>query len=150
MPRKAARVTETELAIMDAIWERGPISVREIVESLYSEHTPSLHATVKSLLDRLTEKGLVTCDGSRFAHRFSASVDRETLVAALFWRHPIVWRARQRMLTAWELCSGALALGGSAGTRHGYEKTLYRAAREVFCDGDGRQVWSKSVTEREI
>jgi predicted transcriptional regulator len=80
MPRKAARVTETELAIMDILWERGPISVREIVESLYSEHTPSLHATVKSLLDRLTEKGCVTCDASRFAHRFSASVDRETFV----------------------------------------------------------------------
>jgi predicted transcriptional regulator len=80
MPRKAARVTETELAIMDVLWRCGPISVREIVESLYSKHTPSLHATVKSLLDRLTDKGLVTCDASRFAHRFSASVDRELLV----------------------------------------------------------------------
>ena len=80
MPRKAARVTETELAIMDVLWQRGPISVREIVESLYSEHTPSLHATVKSLLDRLTEKGCVECDASRFAHRFSARVDRDTLV----------------------------------------------------------------------
>ena len=80
MPRKAARVTETELAIMDVLWKHGPISVRDIVESLYSEHTPSLHATVKSLLDRLTDKGCVTCDASRFAHRFSASVDRETFV----------------------------------------------------------------------
>jgi predicted transcriptional regulator len=80
MPRKAARVTETELAIMDVLWKHGPISVRDIVESLYSEHTPSLHATVKSLLDRLTDKGCVTCDASRFAHRFSASVDREAFV----------------------------------------------------------------------
>ena len=80
MPRKPSRVTETELAIMDVLWKHGPICVRDIVESLYSEHTPSLHATVKSLLDRLTEKGCVTCDASRFAHRFSASVDRETFV----------------------------------------------------------------------
>ncbi len=80
MPRKAARVTETELAIMDVLWKHGPISVRDIVESLYSEHTPSLHATVKSLLDRLTDKGCITCDASRFAHRFSASVDREAFV----------------------------------------------------------------------
>ncbi|MHC4176677.1 MAG: BlaI/MecI/CopY family transcriptional regulator, partial [Planctomycetota bacterium] len=63
---------------MDVLWKRGPISVREIVESLYSEHTPSLHATVKSLLDRLAEKGCVTCDASQFAHRFSASIDRKT------------------------------------------------------------------------
>ena len=80
MPRKAAKVTETELAIMEVLWKHGSISVREIVESLYSRHTPSLHATVKSLLDRLTDKGYVTCDASRFAHRFSARVDRETLV----------------------------------------------------------------------
>ena len=80
MPREAARVTETELAIMDVLWKHGPICVRDIVELLYSEHSPSLHATVKSLLDRLTDKGCVTCDASRFAHRFSASVDRETFV----------------------------------------------------------------------
>lgn len=80
MPRKAARVTETELAIMDVLWKHGPISVRDIVESLYAEHTPSLHATVKSLLDRLADKGCITCDASRFAHRFSASVDREAFV----------------------------------------------------------------------
>lgn len=80
MPRIAARVTETELAIMEVLWEHGPISVREIVEALYTEHTPSLHATVKSLLERLSEKGCVSCDASRFAHCFSAAIDRESLV----------------------------------------------------------------------
>ncbi len=80
MPRKAAEVTETELRILDVLWERGPTIVRDIVEHLYDEHSPSLHATVKSLLDRLAEKGYVTHDDSRHAHKFSATVEREELV----------------------------------------------------------------------
>ena len=80
MPRKAAEVTETELRILDVLWKRGPTIVRDIVEHLYGEHSPSLHATVKSLLDRLAEKGYVTHDDSRHAHKFSATVEREELV----------------------------------------------------------------------
>ncbi len=80
MPRKAAEVTETELRILDVLWKRGPTIVREIVEELYGEHSPSLHATVKSLLDRLAEKGYVCQDDRQHAHRFSATVDREDLV----------------------------------------------------------------------
>jgi predicted transcriptional regulator len=35
---------------------------------------------VKSLLERLAEKGYVVADASRFAHKFSARVDREQYV----------------------------------------------------------------------
>ena len=80
MPRKAADVTETELRILDVLWEQGATTVREIVEHLYSEHSTSLHATVKSLLDRLAEKGYVSQEASRYAHKYLATVDRETLV----------------------------------------------------------------------
>jgi BlaI family transcriptional regulator, penicillinase repressor len=80
MSRQRAEVTETELAILDVLWERGPTPVREIVEALYKEHTASLHATVNSLLDRLIEKGYIECDRSTFAHTFRPLVDRETYV----------------------------------------------------------------------
>ena len=80
MPRKAAEVTETELRILDVLWDRGPTIVRDIVETLYENHTPSLHATVKSPLDRLADKGYVTHDDRRHAHRFTATVDRESLL----------------------------------------------------------------------
>ncbi len=79
MPRKVD-VTETELRILDVLWEAGPSIVREIVEQVYGEHSPSLHATVKSLLDRLAEKGLVAQDGSHHAHRYSATVAREAFI----------------------------------------------------------------------
>ncbi|HUQ72884.1 MAG TPA: BlaI/MecI/CopY family transcriptional regulator, partial [Planctomycetaceae bacterium] len=80
MSKPLAEVTDTELAILDVLWTRGPSQVREIAETIYSQHTPALHGTVKSLLERLTEKGYIACDRSRFAHRFSAIVKRETYV----------------------------------------------------------------------
>jgi BlaI family penicillinase repressor len=80
MPRNVADVTETELAILDVLWTRGQSAVRGIVAALYGRHTPTLHMTVKSLLERLEGKGYVECDGSGFAHRFSAKVSREAYV----------------------------------------------------------------------
>lgn len=79
-------VTDTELAILGVLWEHGPTPIREITQGIYSQHSPALHATVKSLLDRLMEKGYVTSDKSRFAHLFSAVISRETYVAAQLQR----------------------------------------------------------------
>jgi BlaI family penicillinase repressor len=81
MLRKPAPVTETELAIMEVLWNRAPVTVREIVESLYNQHTPALHSTVKSLLDRLAGKGFIDGDTSGFMHRFSPRISRQTYVA---------------------------------------------------------------------
>jgi predicted transcriptional regulator len=80
MPRKTAEATETELAILDVLWNRGQSTIREIVAALYNQHTPTLHMTVKSLLERLEDKGYVESDKSEFAHRFSAKVSREAYV----------------------------------------------------------------------
>jgi predicted transcriptional regulator len=80
MPKKPLDVTETELAILDVIWSRGACEIREIVEAIYPEHTQARHTTVKSLLERLAEKGYVSADTSQFAHKFFARVDREEYV----------------------------------------------------------------------
>ena len=81
MPRPGRDVTETEFAILNVLWDGGSITVREIVESIYGEHTHPLHATVKSLLERLADKNYVVCERRGVAHRFSATVNRETFVA---------------------------------------------------------------------
>jgi predicted transcriptional regulator len=78
--KKPADVTETELAILDVIWDRGVCEIRDIVEAIYPEHTQARHTTVKSLLERLAEKGYVESDTSRFAHKFSARISREQYV----------------------------------------------------------------------
>lgn len=80
MSKKPAEVTETELAILNVIWDRGGCEIREMVEAIYPEHTQARHTTVKSLLERLTEKGFIECDTSRFAHKFSAKISREEYV----------------------------------------------------------------------
>ena len=80
MSKRSPQITETELAILAVLWDRGPSSVREIVHEHYAEHTPALHATVSSLLDRLAAKGLITSDRRGFAHRYAAKIDRQTFV----------------------------------------------------------------------
>jgi BlaI family penicillinase repressor len=80
MPRNTADVTETELGILDVLWSGGQCTIRDIVAALYGQHTPTLHMTVKSLLERLESKGYVESDRSEFAHRFSAKVSREAYV----------------------------------------------------------------------
>ena len=81
MSREARTVTETEFAILDVLWDRGPTTVRSIVEAVYGEHTHSLHAGVKSLLERLADKGFVDCQRQGAVHLFSTTVERKTFVA---------------------------------------------------------------------
>ena len=81
MAGKPASVTETERAILEVLWNHESSTVREIVERIYSKHTPALHATVKSLLERLSSKGFIDGDTSGFMHRFSARVSRQEYVA---------------------------------------------------------------------
>jgi predicted transcriptional regulator len=80
MQSKAA--TEAEFSILEVLWEchQEGATIREIVVAIYGRHEHSLHAGVKSLLDRLMDKGLVAVDKSGFAHRFEASIDRSEFV----------------------------------------------------------------------
>ena len=48
---------------------------------VYAKHTHSLHASVKSLLERLADKEFVAREQRGGVHLFSAAVDRETFVA---------------------------------------------------------------------
>lgn len=86
MPRPVRTVTETEFAILNVLWDRGPSTVREIVEAIYGEHTHSLHASVKSLLERLADKDFVVCQRRGGVHLFSATVDRQAFVTGQLQR----------------------------------------------------------------
>jgi BlaI family transcriptional regulator, penicillinase repressor len=81
MPRPTRVVTETEFAILGVLWDRGPTTVRGIVEAVYGKHTHTLHASVKSLLERLADKEFVACQRHGGAHFFSATLAREAFVA---------------------------------------------------------------------
>lgn len=66
-PVPTPRPTDAELAILRALWDRGPSTVREVHEAL-SASQESGYTTVLKLLQIMTEKGLVVRDESQRAH----------------------------------------------------------------------------------
>jgi len=71
---------DSELTVLKALWDSRSATIRELAGRVYGEATPSTHATVQKLLERLEAKGHVERDASRRAHRFRPSVSRARLV----------------------------------------------------------------------
>jgi BlaI family penicillinase repressor len=80
MNERQVDVSETELAILDMLWENGEATIRQINERLYEAPTTATYATVQKLLERLEAKSCVSRDRSGFAHVFRATVKRATLI----------------------------------------------------------------------
>jgi predicted transcriptional regulator len=81
MGRPHEELTDAELSVMEVLWSRDDgAAIREIVLAIYGRHEHSLHAGVKSFLDRLIEKDYVRVDKTGFAHRFFPTVSREQYV----------------------------------------------------------------------
>lgn len=70
------KVTDAELGVLKMLWEKDPLTVREITEELYGSVSNSDIGTVHKFLQRLEVKGIVSCDRSRHTHQFSATVSR--------------------------------------------------------------------------
>jgi BlaI family transcriptional regulator, penicillinase repressor len=96
MAGRVRDVTETELGILEVLWDAGPSTVRQVVDRLYPGGGPSAPPTVQKLMERLEAKGFVTRDRSGGLHRFAATVDRGAIISA---------RLRN---VAEELCDGSL------------------------------------------
>jgi predicted transcriptional regulator len=78
--RPIPKVTAAELAVLDALWKRGKLSIREITDELYPRGKASEYATVQKLLERLEAKGCVARDRSGFAHAFEARIERAQVI----------------------------------------------------------------------
>jgi BlaI family penicillinase repressor len=96
MSGRVRDVTETELAILEVLWDAGPSTVRQVVDRLYPGGGPSAPPTVQKLMERLESKGFVIRDRSGELQRFAATVDRRAIISA---------RLRS---VAEELCDGSL------------------------------------------
>ena len=71
------RVTKFELQLLEKLWELGPVSVREIQESLPEKNRPA-YTTVQTMIYRLEEKGAVKrVKKIGNAHIFEASLTRK-------------------------------------------------------------------------
>lgn len=72
--RKKQVLTEKESAIMNMLWEQGPMFVREMLEH-YPEPRPHFN-TVSTLVRILEGKGYVSHEVVANSHRFFAVVDK--------------------------------------------------------------------------
>ena len=73
------RISEAEHAVMEALWERSPLTAAEVSDKVAEARGWSL-ATVKTLLSRLVAKRAVSTepDGRRFLYR--PTIDRTEYV----------------------------------------------------------------------
>ena len=81
MERTPPDVTDAELAVLQALWDRGSATIRQWTDALNPEGNDVPYATVQKLLERLEEKGHVRRKRTGPAHLFRAVTDRDALVS---------------------------------------------------------------------
>jgi BlaI family penicillinase repressor len=89
-------VPDAELAVLRALWDKGPATIRQLTDALYPGGNEAHYATVQKLLDRLEAKGCIARDTTARAHSFRATVDRQDLIG------------RQLQTVAEKLCEGSM------------------------------------------
>jgi predicted transcriptional regulator len=89
-------VTDAELAVLQALWERGSATIRQLTDALYPGGSVAQYATVQKLLERLEAKGCAGRDRQSWPHVFTATVDRDDLIG------------RRLRAVAEKLCGGSL------------------------------------------
>jgi predicted transcriptional regulator len=95
--RPAEDVTDTELAILQIIWQEGRATRRQITDALYPQGGESHYATVQNLLGRLERKGFVRHTRAEGILVFTTKIDRDELIR------------RRLQGVADKLCGGAVA-----------------------------------------
>jgi predicted transcriptional regulator len=75
-PSTTAKPTESELSILQVLWNKGQASVREVHEVL-SEHKNSGYTTTLKLMQIMHEKGIVSRDDSSKIHIYRPNISRE-------------------------------------------------------------------------
>src|SRR5580692_3200113 len=71
--RGTPKPTESELELLGILWERGPVTVRELFEAV-NVGRPVVYTGVLKLLQIMAEKGLVERDERERAHLYRAAV----------------------------------------------------------------------------
>jgi BlaI family transcriptional regulator, penicillinase repressor len=66
---QAVQISEAESVVMEALWQRSPLTAEDVVSAL-TQAQQWQEATIKTLLNRLLNKGAVTAvkDGRRYLY----------------------------------------------------------------------------------
>ena len=70
------KLTDAEWKVMSVVWEQPPTSARTVLDAV-GDDTGWAYTTVKTLLDRLVEKGALTATIERNTSRYSPSITRK-------------------------------------------------------------------------
>ena len=97
MRRTSEDATETELAMLRVLWERGEATRRQVADALYPGGGLAHYATVQKLLGRLEAKGFARHQRRENVLVFTATVDRDEFLR------------RRLQVLADKLCGGAVA-----------------------------------------
>ena len=76
MDKKPIKPTESELEILNILWEKGEATVREVHEEL-SKHKEAGYTTTLKLMQIMHEKGIVKRDDSVRTHVYQSAVNKE-------------------------------------------------------------------------
>lgn len=112
-------IPDAELAVLQALWQQGPTTIRQLADLLYPGGKAAQYGTVQKLLERLEGKGCVRRDRAPWPHVFEAIIDRESLIG---------WRLRQ---TAEKLCGGSMT-----------PLLLHLLRAEPLSDAERRELWA--------
>lgn len=72
-------LTNAEWNVMDCLWEKAPQTGREIVDTL-RERVGWSKSTTLTMLKRMTEKKLISCEDSQKLRMYSPCIDRDAAV----------------------------------------------------------------------
>ena len=76
MPKPSVELTEAEWAIIRAVWEHEPCAAPTIQEALHKSREWA-YSTVRTLMDRMVAKGLLTAQKIRNLTLYRSAVTRE-------------------------------------------------------------------------
>ena len=75
MPKLKIELTETEWTIIKAVWEHEPCAAPAIQEKLF-KRTEWTYSTVRTLMDRMVAKGLLTAEKVRNLTQYKSAITR--------------------------------------------------------------------------
>src|SRR5688572_28961482 len=76
MPQKPIELTEAEWTIIKSVWENEPCAAPTIQEKLFNR-TEWTYSTVRTLMDRMVAKGLLTAEKIRNTTLYQSAVTRQ-------------------------------------------------------------------------
>jgi len=75
MPKKRAELTETEWAIIKAVWKEEPCTAPQIQQKLQKQ-TGWAYSTVRTLMDRMAAKGILSTNKERNVTVYCSAITR--------------------------------------------------------------------------